>query len=343
MVGSSEEVIMHSLRVRWHVVALLLLAATLVISAQTKSLRLVSTAWPPFTNVEGQPRFALELVEAGLKRIGLTATTTIVEASQYTPAVLTGPYDGSAAAWRDPEREGALLFSQPYLENRLILVARRGSNVSAANLAALTGRRVAIVEGYAYGAEVDNAGPTYVRSRSDDDSLRMLLDSGVEYALMDDLVVQYLVSAYPQESRTRLQIGATPLVTRPLHMAIRRSLPDAQSIVDRFNAQLRAMISDHTYHRLLHVQWIRADIDGDGIPEYVAESDKAGKTQPKNAYDLFSPKALSEQVSKERERYFFGGAVYNGWSSVPDRYKVDDLGRPDAVHPTARIFTFSWK
>ena len=126
-------------------------------------------------------------------------------------------------------------------------------------------------------------------------------------------------------------------------MAIRRSLPDAQSIVDRFNAQLRSMISDHTYHKLLHVQWIRADIDGDGIPEYVAGSDKAGKTQPQNAYSLFSPQALSAQVSKDQERYFFGGSVYNGWSSVPDRYKVDDLGRPDAVHPTARIFTFSWK
>jgi polar amino acid transport system substrate-binding protein len=335
---------MHSFRGRWHIALLLVLAGfTLIVSAQTKSLRLVSTVWPPFTNVEGQPRFALELVETGLNRIGVSATTTLVEAAAYTPAVTSGPYDGSAAAWQDAERERALIFSQPYLENRLILVARRGGNVSAANLAALKGRRIAIVEGYAYGAEVDNAGPDYMRSKSEDDSLRMLLDSKVDYALMDDLVVKYLTSAYPQEARTRLQIGAVPLVKRPLHLAIRRSLPDAQSIIDRFNAQLRAMISDHTYHKLLHVQWLRADVDGDGIPEYIAESDKVGKTQPQNAYNLFSPAALSAQVNKEQERYFFGGAVYNGWSSVPDRYKVDDLGRTDAQHPTARIFTFSWK
>jgi hypothetical protein len=43
------------------------------------------------------------------------------------------------------------------------------------------------------------------------------------------------------------------------------------------------------------------------------------------------------------ERYFFGGAVYNGWSSVPDAFKVDHLDRPEHVHPTARIFTFTWK
>jgi len=57
---------------------------------------------------------------------------------------------------------------------------------------------------------------------------------------------------------------------------------------------------------------------------------------------LFSSAASEKQV-KNQERYFFGGAIYNGWSSVPDRYKVDDLGRTDAQHPTARIFTFSWK
>ena len=62
----------------------------------------------------------------------------------------SGPFDGSAAAWKDAEREKALLFSQPYLENRLMLVARRGGDVSAATVADLKGKRVAIVEGYAY-------------------------------------------------------------------------------------------------------------------------------------------------------------------------------------------------
>src|SRR5262245_50594925 len=102
--------------------ALLAIAGlSLVLSAQTARLTLVSTAWSPFTNVEGQPRFALDLVEAALRRINITATTAFVDAADFTPALLTGPFDGSGAAWKDPEREKLLLFSQPYLENRLIL------------------------------------------------------------------------------------------------------------------------------------------------------------------------------------------------------------------------------
>jgi len=115
------------------ILGLLAIAALslVVVRAQANQLRLVSTAWPPFTNAPGQPRFALDLVEAALGRIGVTTSTTIVDAAQFTPALLTGQFDGSAAAWKDPERERVLLFSQPYLENRLILVGRQGADVSA--------------------------------------------------------------------------------------------------------------------------------------------------------------------------------------------------------------------
>ena len=117
-------------------------------AAQTRPLRLFSTAWPPFTNDAGQPRFALDLVEAALERFKQPSTTTIVPPGQFTTTLLSGDFDGSAAAWRDAERERVLLYSDPYLENRLVLVGRKGSDVSATALSALAGRRIALVEGY---------------------------------------------------------------------------------------------------------------------------------------------------------------------------------------------------
>src|SRR5262245_3807832 len=116
-----------------------LLAAGMASSAfgQTAQLHLVSTAWPPFTNPPGQPRFALDLVNEAIKRIGSSADTAIVADSAFTTSLLSGKFDGSAAAWRDAERETVLLYSDPYLENRLILVGRRGSDVSATKLSDL--------------------------------------------------------------------------------------------------------------------------------------------------------------------------------------------------------------
>ncbi len=312
------------------------------LSAQARPLVLISTAWSPFTNAPGQPRFALDLVEAAFGRIGVSSKTTIVGAGQFTPSLLTGQFDGSAAAWKDPERERVLLFSKPYLENRLVLIARRGGDVSARVLADLKGKRVAIVEGYSYGDVVDSSGgPTFVRSRSEEDSLSRLLNASVDYTLMDELVVQYIIRNYPRESGTRLEIGSTALITRDLFLALRRSRPDAESIINRFNEQLTGMIADRTYHRLLHVDWIRADINGDGVPEYVPLNDKPGPSEPQRIYTLFSTPEPSKSAPA-RPGFYIGGNIYSDWASVPDSYKEVNAQPPDPRRSTGTIFRFSW-
>jgi polar amino acid transport system substrate-binding protein len=318
-------------------------AASLVPTAQTPQLRLVSTAWSPFTNRTGEPRFALDLVETALRRINITAITAIVDAADFTPALLTGPFDGSGAAWKDAERENLLLFSQPYLENRLVLVGRKGADVGATTLTALAGKKIALVGGYAYG-DIDKTGPVFVRTQSEEDSLTQLLQSKADYALMDDLVVQYIVSNYPRESQSRLQLGTAAVVVRPLYFTVRRSRPDAESIVSRFNAQLRGLIADRTYHKLLHVGWIRADVDGDGVAEYVPASDKAGTSAPQSAYLLSTTDASKNmiRVLPVNQRFYVGGTIYPDWAAVPNRYKVEDPLAPSPGRSTASIFKFVW-
>jgi polar amino acid transport system substrate-binding protein len=323
-------------------VLVLAAASSLAVSAPTTRLRLVSTAWPPFTNEPGQPRFALDLVEAGLGRSGVETSTTIVDAAQFTTSLLSDDFDGSAAAWKDAERERTLLFSEPYLENRLILVGRRGGDVSATTLADLGGKRVAIVGGYSYGDAIDLSGLKFLRSSTEEDSLKLLLDGKVDYTLMDELVVQYIVSHYAEEARTRLQVGSKPLITRPLHLAVRRAVPDAESIIERFNAQLKGMIADHTYHRLLHLEWIRADIDGDGLDEYVPYSDRPGALEPQRAYSLFSSEKVAPPTGKTSQRFFLGGSFYDGWTAVPEKYKGGDPMRPNPNRSSEVLFRFAW-
>ena len=161
---------------------------------------------------------------------------------------------------------------------------------------------------------------------------------------MDDLVVQYIVSNYPRESQTRLQIGTAAVVTRPLHFAVRRSRPDAESIISRFNAQLRGLIADRTYHKLLHVGWIRADVDGDGVAEYVPASDKAGTAAPQNAYLLSSIDGTKNaiRVLPISSRVYVGGTIYPDWAAVPNRFKVEDPLAPSPGRSTASLFKFVW-
>jgi polar amino acid transport system substrate-binding protein len=306
------------------------------------ALHLGSTPWSPFTNATGKPRYAVDLVEAALKRMGVTAETAVVPEGTLTAALLENRFDGSPALWRDPEREAKLVYSKPYLENRLVLVARRGVDVSAPALPALAGRRIALVDGYAYGDALQVPhGPTYVAAGTVEQSLEKVLSGDADYVLMDELVVQYLLTNYPDEVKTRLAIGTEPLLVRTLHFALRRNVPGAESIVTHFDDEIAKMIADRSYQRLLRIGWMEADVDGDGRTELVPASDQAGGAPPVRRYELVTVDATKPKVPGP-QRFFLGGQVYEGWADIPEKYKVMDTKRTPLGTQVVPVFTFKW-
>ena len=101
------------------------------------------------------------------------------------------------------------------------------------------------------------------------------------------------------------------------------------------------MIADRSYHRLLHLDWIRADIDGDGRTEYVPHDDQTGPRPPEHSYVLFATGSPTTELGTTR-RFYFGGNIYEGWSTVPEQYKAPDFSRPEPGRHTVRIFAFTW-
>ena len=297
----------------------------------------------PFTGDEKQPRVALYLVESALERAGYAATTSIVPDGALTGLLRDGKFDGSAALWTAEDREAFLLYSKPYLENRLVLVGRKGSDVSAGSLKELSGKRMGIVEGYAYGKELDTAsGLSLVRGKSSEESLRALAAGQVDYILLDELLVEYLFEQQPKRAIESLEVGKTPLIKRTLHLGVRKALPNAQQIIDRFNSVLATMMRDGSYHLALQVSWITADVDGDGRDELVGVGPAVGAAPPSRSYQLFEEAAVApkpavttppgarppgtSQVASngptEQRRYYVGGHVYESWSEVPESFKI---------------------
>ena len=241
-----------------------------------------------------------------------------------------GELDGSAAIWRSERRERELVFSAPYLENRLVLIGRKGSDVSAARMKDLAGKRVAAVGQYAYGDEVDAAvGVLFVGTRNDQDSLNRLLAGEVDYMLVDELVAHHLLTYQPEEAAAKLEMGVAPLARRTLHFAIRKDVPNASRIVSAFDTEIRQMQGDGTYSQILQVGWIRVDVDGDGLYELVALGEHVGEAPPGSVYDVFGE--APDDVPPEKQRVVIQGSIYEGWDAIPAQYKMNPSNLDDVT------------
>jgi polar amino acid transport system substrate-binding protein len=309
-------------------------------SSALSILRLASTPWAPFTGKEGQPRVALDLVARALERTGHPSRTTIVPDGTLVPGLQDGHFDGSAALWDSEDRRKFLLYSAPYLENRLMLVGRKGSSVSARSFAELAGKRIAIVEGYAYGQEVDSAHePTFVRVKSSQETVRAVLSGQVDYCLLDALVTEFLIEQH--QARDSLEVGTVPLVKRTLHLALRKDVPDAAAIIARFDEVMRDMVGDGSYNLALQVNWIEADVDGDGRTELVRNGDHIGTAPPTASYALFqgTGEGAPHIGVPQHPRYYVNGRAYESWDRIPDTLKLQPAANEvGGGHPQVQLF-----
>lgn len=290
---------------------------------QEVKLKLASDVWPPFTNTADNNAFAIDLVRESLHRTGVEIENEIIDFTDVIEGIKQGVYQGSSAVWKDDEREEYMLFSDPYLQNQMVLVGVRGANVSARKLSDLIKKKVAIVESYAYGPEIEEATRVaFVKGQSAQENLNRLLSGQVDYILVDNLLIQYLVNYQKKEVAKHLAIGQEPLFTRSLHFAIHKDVPNADQIIQQFNSEIVKMIADGTYNRILQLNWIQADVDGDGQLEMVLNGDHAGVKAPSNSYSVYFQNSDTTPTPTSSNRYYINGQVYNGWEEIPGEYKV---------------------
>jgi len=304
----------------------------------------MSGTWPPFVDVTDNPRVAVDLVEAALARAGFVAETEVAPIEIVMQELRAGTVAGTGAVWPSDARADFLLYSDPYLENRLMLVGRSGGDVSAESFEQLAGKKIGIVAGFAYGPELDNAkGPVFVRQESTDDNLHSLLRGELDYVLTDALVMHHLEQHHPRQTQDKLSFGTHTLIKRTLHLALRKDLPDAPRILAGFNDAISKMLRDGSYHQALHVDWIEADIDEDGYLEYVAAGDRVGNQPPSKGYRLVGVAGTGDSAHRPPARFVIKGVPYDTWDAVPNDYKGADPMSPLGKKPaTLRVRVFEY-
>jgi ABC-type amino acid transport substrate-binding protein len=303
--------------------SLLLISSNLF--AQT-TLKLSSDIWPPFTDLEGKKSIALDIVSTALKRMAIKTEYAIIEFHEVISGIQSKKYDGSAALWKTSEREETMNYSLPYLQNQLILIGRKGSKVNISSISELKGKRLGLVKDWAYGDSITQAeGVDVVFGENDQSNLERLLSNKVDFMLVDAILIQYLFKYELNDVSELLEIADHPFIIKSLFFAIRKDIPNSKEIIKNFDLQIDTMISDYTYNKILNMDWIQVDMDGDGKTEYVLNGKHAGNQKPDdNTYEVF----LEKKKKSESNRYFINGSYYESWEKVPNQFKSNSKTSP---------------
>ena len=289
--------------------------------SQQVELKLAADIWPPFTNVEEEKSILTDLVQEALTRMDATSSIKIIEFNDVLSEIESGKLDGSPALWKSEERKEKFYFSKPYLYNQLVLVGKKGSYVSQSSFAELKGKRIGVVDNYAYGSFGESNEITVVSDVSNQKNLENLLSDKIDYMLVDALLIQYMLKYQLNDATQHLAIGLKPLLVKPLHFALSKNVENAEEILNQFNEEIEKMVADESFNRILELNWIKADVDGDGKMELVLGSNMAGTSAPQNIYGLMMDNTYKEKNGPQR--YYVDGKLYEDWDNIPKSYKLD--------------------
>jgi polar amino acid transport system substrate-binding protein len=234
-------------------------------------LELSNDAWPPFIVDGAEQGTAERLVCQALERSGWPCSVRVDDWESVLENAKAGEIDGIAAAWRNPDRESYLLFSEPYLTNRIVPVVNNTSPDVINSIPDLAGKRVALVKDYAYGDEIQATALDFevIQATSSMDAIKAVADGKADVALVDELLAR---DALGDPHLAGLGLSDAVLAFRSLHLAISRQHPQAEQVIADFHRAYQLMLADGTVNEILDVNWLATDFGHSGRVDLVLRS-----------------------------------------------------------------------
>jgi len=283
-----------------------------------QSLTLGNSDWPPFI-IKGQTQGASErLVCEALNRAGWNCSVKVYDWDQVLKDANEGVVDGIAAVWRTPKREEYLLFSEPYLTNRIVPVIAKDSQIFVQKVSDLSGWRVAMAHDYAYGDEIAKArsSMTIVPVASSAEAFQAIQEDKADIALVDDLVARAQMES---DAGAALTMINAVLAHRELYVAVSRKHPRAEQIISDFHHHYEIMLKDGVVNDILDVDWLATDIGNDGQLDLVLRSgvsfdDLGAPEQEGTTYALGQSQyqsMLQKNLGDKQVNYFVEGRPHS--------------------------------
>lgn len=210
--------------------------------------------YPPYMYVDdGKPAgLDTDLISGVFARMGVPVT---IEAMPWTEGLERTDRGeiGLGGLYKNDARLKKYDYSDPILEERLMVFVRPGDEFAFNSLDDLRGRVVGVNSGWSYGQAIDEARASGVltteEAKSDTENLMKLAAGKIDAAIVDALAARTVIAGH-DELQGAVVALPNPASTNMNYLAFRKGA-NRKSLLADFNAALSAMRDDGSFEKIL--------------------------------------------------------------------------------------------
>lgn len=224
--------------------------------AEPLTMRLAANYWEPYTgeHILNQG-LATEIVLTALERAGYFSRVDFMPWSRVQALAYNRVIDGIVAVWPTAQRQKKLVFSHSYLKNRLYLYHIETNLCKEGNFETIPNIKIGVGRDYDYSENFQQKYGQYL-SIGDrvQQNLLKLRYGRIDYLLEDELVMKSALKYFGSDYSNMkiLRCPTSPLMELDLSFALRSDFPNAATIIQKFNAEIRKMRKDGTMTAILN-------------------------------------------------------------------------------------------
>jgi polar amino acid transport system substrate-binding protein len=215
-----------------------------------EKISFTATDFPPYVMVEGEEIFGynVDVLREVCKRLGVKPEIEVLPWERALQMVKFGKADGIFMPVYTKERAEYMYFtSESSGTEKIAIMAKKGSGITASTLTDLQGMKIGIVRGYSYGKEFDNyKGFIKDISNSNEILLKKLAVGRNQVVASDEAVLKHYARKVGVEVEIILR-----LFSNPHYIGFTKTLGKiSEERAKRFSSALRQVKEDGTFKQI---------------------------------------------------------------------------------------------
>lgn len=234
-------------------IMLVLLTTVLSQGAETRTITAAADPYPPFVDPKNPKEgISLELIRAAFKTQGYEVKMNYMPWARAESDVKKGVYDILPNVWMTEARKKDLMYSKPYVSNKVKFISLKEEPFEYNGMKSLTGKTIGTVRGYGYGNEFLKS-TDFKREEVTDlmFNIKKLIAKRIDLTLEDEIVAKTKIAREDPKLLEQIKFSTNTFSVNDLHIASGFKNSRHKEIIDAFNKGFEIIKSDGTAAKIL--------------------------------------------------------------------------------------------